>query len=107
MTEHFDPGGLLPAAHDQGVATLGLQVDQAGEPGRHRLLAAAGGGALDDHVAVVDAHHADAGEVAAVEHRADHQLDHRRVIDVRCHRQPQRGGGILGVGAQLAEQLLA
>ena len=54
---------------------------------------------LDYHFIAGDAHHADGGEVAAVEDRADHQFDHRRVVDMRRHRQPQRGGGVLGVRA--------
>ncbi|MCY1208753.1 hypothetical protein D9M72_203880 [compost metagenome] len=106
MAEHLHARGLLPAAHDQRVAALGLQVDQAGEPARH-LFTAGGGAAFGDHAAIGDAHHADAGEVAAVEDGADHQLDHRRVVHVGRHGQTEGGGGVLGVGAQLAEQLLA
>ncbi|MBL0949824.1 MAG: hypothetical protein IBJ08_03750 [Pseudomonas sp.] len=32
MAEHFDPCGLFPAAHDQGVATFGFQIHQIDEP---------------------------------------------------------------------------
>ncbi|MNN79874.1 hypothetical protein D3C81_1965580 [compost metagenome] len=92
--------------HDQGFATLGLEVDQAGEPAGH-LLGAGRHLPFEQHAVVADAQHADAGEVAAVEDRADHQLHHRRVVDVRGQRQAQRRGGILGMRAQLADHLRA
>ncbi len=63
--------------------------------------------ALDQRLAALDVDHPDAGEVAAVEDRADHQLHHRRVVHVRRQGQAEGGGGVLGVGAQLAAQLLA
>ncbi|MNF56793.1 hypothetical protein D3C84_382940 [compost metagenome] len=106
MAQHLHPRRLLPAAHDQGVAALGAQVHQLREPARH-LVAGGGGAAFGDQAAIGNAHHADAGEVAAVEDGTDHQLDHRRVVHMGRHRQAQGGGGVLGVGAQLAEQLLA
>ncbi|MCY1538734.1 hypothetical protein D9M68_742890 [compost metagenome] len=106
MAEHLHPCGLLPASHDQGIAALGPQVDQVGEPARH-LLAGGGRTAFGDHAAIGNAHDADAGEIAAVEDGADHQLDHRRVVHVGRHGQAEGGGGVLGVGTQLAEQLLA
>ncbi len=50
MADHLDPRGLFPAAHDQRVAALGLEVDQLGEPGRH-LLVLRVAVALDDDLA--------------------------------------------------------
>ena len=107
MTEHFDPRGLFPAAHDQCITTLGLQVHQFTEPERYAFRCGIVAAAFDDDLVIRNAYHADAGEVTAVEDRADHQLDHRRVIHVRGHRQAQGCGGVLGVGTQLAEQLFA
>ncbi|MNJ16709.1 hypothetical protein D3C77_109750 [compost metagenome] len=37
MADHLDPCRLLPAAADDGIATGGLQADQANEPGRHTV----------------------------------------------------------------------
>ncbi|MNG26970.1 hypothetical protein D3C84_1120290 [compost metagenome] len=96
MAQYFDPGRLLPAAHDQGLAALGLQVDQTDEPAGYLLnfdIALA----LHHDPLVRDTEHADAGEVAAVENRADHQLDHRRIVGMGRHRQAEGGGGVLGV----------
>ncbi|MNF56379.1 hypothetical protein D3C84_378630 [compost metagenome] len=106
IAQHFDPCGLLPAAHDQRIAALGAQVDQFDEPARY-AFGRGSGSALHHDLLVFDVDHADAGEIAAVEDRTDHQFNHRRVVDLCGQRQPQRGGGILGVGAQLAEHLLA
>ncbi|MCY1439666.1 hypothetical protein D9M71_559110 [compost metagenome] len=106
MAHHFDPGCLLPAAHDQGFAAFGVEIDQAAEPARHGVVARSHL-PLDDDAVVTDTPHADAGVVAAVEYRVDHQLDHRRIVDVRGQRQAQRRGGVLGVRAQLADRLRA
>lgn len=106
MADHLDPRRLFPAAHDQRVATLGLEIHQAREPAWHRALVMRLH-ALDQRLAALDVDHPDAGEVAAVEDRADHQLHHRRVVHVRRQGQAEGGGGVLGVGAQLAAQLLA
>ncbi|MCY1546875.1 hypothetical protein D9M68_828980 [compost metagenome] len=106
MAEYLDPRRLLPAAHDQVIAALGLEVDQFDEPAWH-LVGGSGGAALDDDFLGGDTYHADAGEVAAVENRTDHQFDHRRVVRMWRHRQAEGGGSVLRVGAQLADQLLA
>lgn len=106
MADHLDPRRLFPAAHDQRVATLGLEIHQAFEPAGHRTLGMRLH-ALDQRLAALDVDHPDAGEVAAVEDRADHQLHHRRVVHVWRQGQAEGGGGVLGVGAQLAAQLLA
>ncbi|MNN02816.1 hypothetical protein D3C81_1154860 [compost metagenome] len=106
IAQYFDPCQLFPAAHDQGIATFRAQVDQVDEPVRHTVdfcrCAAFHQGLL-----ILEPDDADAAEIAAVENRTDHQLHHCRVIDLCRQRQPQRGGRVLGVGAQLAERLFA
>ena len=96
MADHLDPRRLFPAAHDQRVATLGLEIHQAFEPAGHRTLGMRLH-ALDQRLAALDVDHPDAGEVAAVEDRADHQLHHRRVVHVWRQGQAEGGGGVLGV----------
>ncbi|MNM79919.1 hypothetical protein D3C81_918670 [compost metagenome] len=106
IAQHFDPCRLLPAAHDQCVATFMTQIDQADKPSRH-AFGLRRNAAFYQHLLIVDADDADVAEIATVENRTDHQLHHRRVIDLRGQRQSERGGRVLGVSAQLAECLLA
>ena len=104
MADHLDPRGLFPAATDQCIAAGRLQTDQFDEPVRH--VAHRGGTvALDDGLVGLHIDHADTRVVAAVENRADQQLNHRRVVDIRRQRQRQRGGGVLSVRAQLVDVL--
>ena len=104
MADYLDPGRLFPAAADQGITTGWLQADQVDEPLRY--LAHVGcTAALDNGAVGLEVHHTNARVITAVEDRADQQLDHRRVVDVRGQRQRQRRGRVLGVGAQLIDVL--
>lgn len=104
MTDDLDPRRLLPATADKGVAASWLQADEVDEPLRH-VAHLRDPTTLDDGLVGGQVDHTNAGVVAAVEDRADHQLDHRRVIDARGQRQGQCGGGVLGMGAQLIDVL--
>ncbi|MNQ54906.1 hypothetical protein D3C85_689850 [compost metagenome] len=106
MADHLDPGRLLPATTDQGIATGRLKANQLDEPTRH-LTDLGRPAALDDGGVGLEVHHTDARVIATVEDRADHQLDHRRIVDIRCQRQRQRRGSVLRVGAQLIDVLRA
>ncbi|MND82737.1 hypothetical protein D3C80_745780 [compost metagenome] len=106
IAQYFDPCQLFPAAHDRGVATLRAQVDQVDEPVRHTVDFCRSA-ALHQSLLILEPDHANAAEITAVENRTDHQLHHCRVIDLCRQRQPQRGGRVLGVSAQLTERLLA
>ncbi|MNN59256.1 hypothetical protein D3C81_1743590 [compost metagenome] len=97
---------MLPAAGDQCIATFGTQIHQVDEPARH-AVDLLGDAALHQHLPIFQVGHADVAEIAAVENRADHQLHHRRVVDLGGQGQAQGGRGVLGMGAQLAQRLLA
>ncbi|MNG14676.1 hypothetical protein D3C84_984500 [compost metagenome] len=81
-------------------------MDQADEPARH-TVDFRGGAAFQHRLVILDVNDADGTEVTAVKNGTDHQLHHRRVIDLRRQGQSQGSGCILGMGAQLAERLLA
>ncbi|MNM75276.1 hypothetical protein D3C81_870590 [compost metagenome] len=106
VADHFNPRSLLPAAADDGIATGGFQADQVHEPARHTTRVRLGM-ALHQHGVGAQVDDLDAGVVTTVEDRADHQLDHRRVVDIRRQRQRQGRGGVLGMGAQLVDVLAA
>ena len=104
MADHFYPCGLFPATADQRITTGRLQADQLDEPVGHAVVVG-NTAALDDGFVGGQVHDADAGIVTAVEDRADQQLHHGWVIDIRGERQRQCRRGILGVGAQLVDVL--
>ncbi|MCY1404924.1 hypothetical protein D9M71_201490 [compost metagenome] len=106
MADDLDPGGLLPAAADDRITTGGLQADQFDEPVRN-IVDRRNARALDQGLIGFHIDHADARVVTAVENRADQQLDHRRVVDIRGQGKRQRGRGVLGMGAQLVDVLSA
>ncbi|MNN18349.1 hypothetical protein D3C81_1315560 [compost metagenome] len=106
MADHLDPGSLLPATADDRITTGGLQADQFDEPVRN-VVDRRNTCALNQVLVGLQIDHADARVVTAVENRADQQLDHRRVVDVRCQGQRQRRRGVLGMGAQLVDVLSA
>ena len=104
VAHHLHARRLLPATADDGIAAGRREADHLHEPGRHAIGVGLGG-AFHQHLVIAQVDHADAGVVATVKDRADHQFGHRRVIDVRRQRQRQRGGRVLGVGAQLVDVL--
>ncbi|MNG95010.1 hypothetical protein D3C79_540330 [compost metagenome] len=106
MADHLDPRGLLPATADNGIAARRFEADQVHEPGRH-ASAIRLGMTLHQHGIGAQVDDLDARIVTTVEDRTDHELDHRRVVDVRRQRQGQRGGRILGMRAQLVDVLAA
>ncbi|MCY1551973.1 hypothetical protein D9M68_883400 [compost metagenome] len=106
MADHFNARGLLPATTDDCIAAGGLKADQAHEPKRHTARVWLGM-TLHQHGIGTQVDDLDACIVTTVENRADHQLDHRWVVDIRRQRKRQRGGRILGVRAQLVDVLAA
>ncbi|MNJ37018.1 hypothetical protein D3C77_318230 [compost metagenome] len=104
MADHLNPRRLLPATADNRIATGSFKADQANEPRRYTVGISLGM-PLHQHGIGAQVDDLDARVVTTVENRTDHQLDHRRIIDVRCQRQRQRRGRILGVRAQLVDIL--
>ncbi|MNV03479.1 hypothetical protein D3C71_937490 [compost metagenome] len=104
VADHLDPCRLLPATADDRIAASGLQADQFDEPVRHAGIGR-DAAALHQCLVVGQIDHADARVVTAVEDRADQQLGHRRVVDIRRQGQRQRRRRVLGVGAQLVDVL--
>ncbi|MNL54042.1 hypothetical protein D3C87_1773370 [compost metagenome] len=104
MADYLDPRRLLPATADDRIAASGFQADQFDEPVRHAGIGR-DAAALHQCLVVGQIDHADARVVTAVEDRADQQLGHRRVVDIRRQGQRQRRRRVLRVGAQLVDVL--
>ena len=105
MTDDLHLRRLTPAITDNRIALGRLQIDQAGKP-LGRLAADRHTAAFNQQLAGGWVGNANALEITTVEDRADHQFDHRSVVDMRAERETQRRGGILGMGAQLVDLLL-
>jgi len=106
VADHLDTRRLAPAITDNGIALRRLQSYQPDKPGRH-LGNHRHTRALDQNLLAVAGIHTDALEIATVEDRTDHQLHHRRVVDMRTERQAQRSRCILRMCTQLVDLLLA
>ncbi|MNY21358.1 hypothetical protein D3C86_1548960 [compost metagenome] len=85
IAQHFDARDLFPAAHDQRIGALWMQLDQTDKPAGN-VLGQCRCAALDQHLLILDVDDPDAAEIAAVENRTDHRLDHCRVVDLRGQR---------------------
>lgn len=104
VADHLHARRLFPTATDQRVTTGRLQPDEFDEPVGHTVVVR-NTAAFDDGFIGGQVHDADAGVIAAVEDRADQQLHHGRVVDIRRQRQRQCGRRVLCMGTQLVDVL--